>query len=202
MTIEDFISGFLGASALEMTASVCGFICVFLIIKRNIWCFFFGLIQVTLFAYIFFNIKLYSNAGLHVVFMGLQIYGWWNWTHHRDNQEQLIVEAGTPKLAGLSAAVALLSALALGTYMDRYTDASFAYLDAFITCASLVAQVLLTKRYMFNWLFWMVVNVVAIYVYLQKGLYPTSLLYVTFLVMCVFGYYSWWKQYKLQQEVT
>ncbi|MDT0593351.1 nicotinamide riboside transporter PnuC [Glaciecola petra] len=201
MTLEQFISGFLGASTIEIVAAVSGFICIFLIIKRNIWCWFFGLIQVSLYTYIFFNINLYSDAALNVVYIFLQFYGWWNWRANSQSTEQqadLVVEHGTLIHTALWTGVALLTSVILGYVMANKTDASFAYLDAFTTCTSLVAQFLLTRRYLVNWTFWIVVDVVAIYVYYQKGLYPTSLLYFTFLVMCFFGQYSWWKQHKKQ----
>jgi nicotinamide mononucleotide transporter len=206
MTVQEFITGFIGASPIEIVASVAGFLCVFLIIKRSIWCWFFGFIQVTLFAYIFFGAKLYSDAGLHVIYMGLQFYGWWNWIQHRDPQRKqtpaLIIHPTSVKDLALWAGVAIMGTLVLGYLMQTYTDASFAYPDAFTTSASLVAQWLLTRRHLFNWLFWIVVDIVAIFIYLQKGLYPTSALYFAFLIMCFFGQYSWWKQYRLQQETT
>ena len=79
--------------------------------------------------------------------------------------------------------------------MHKYTDASFAYADAFTTCASLVAFVLMTRRYIVNWLFWIVVDVVAIGIYFQKGLYPTAILYGCFLIMAIIGFYAWRKEY-------
>lgn len=198
MSFHEFISGFLGASAIEIVASVSGFLCLYLLIKRNIWCWFFGFIQVSLFTWIFFNAKLYSDTGLHVIYMGLQVYGWWNWRHHQDAHDALIVEKGSVSLMLSWGLVAIITTAILGTLMDTCTDASFAYPDAFTTSMSLVAQWLLTRRYIFNWLFWIIVDVVAIYIYLQKGLYPTAVLYCAFLIMCLFGYKSWLQQYKSQ----
>ncbi|MFT4653948.1 MAG: nicotinamide mononucleotide transporter [Patiriisocius sp.] len=203
MTMQEFITGFIGASPLEIIASVAGFICVFLIIRRSMWCWFFGFIQVSLFAYIFFGAKLYSDAGLHVVYMGLQFYGWWNWMQHTNSHNkqmpELLVHPSSSKDLALWSGVAITGTFILGYLMHTYTDASFAYADAFTTCTSLVAQWLLTRRHLFNWVFWIVVNVVAIFIYMQKGLYPTSVLYFTFLIMCFFGQYSWWQQYRRQQ---
>ena len=200
MTIEQFIAGFMGASTIEIVASSAGFICVYLLIKRNIWNFFFGFIQVSLFSWVFFSAKLYSDAMLHLLYIGLQVYGWWNWSHHKDQQAELIVVRTRAKDVAIWAGVCLLGALILGTLMDTYTDASFAYPDAFTTSTSIVAQFLLTRRHLLNWMFWIVVDIVAIGIYLQKGLYPTSLLYLVFLIMCCFGQYSWWKHWKQQPE--
>lgn len=200
MSWQSFLAGFLGASDIEVVASVSGFLCLFFLIRRNIWCWFFGFIQVTLYTWIFYHAKLYSDTGLHVIYMGLQVYGWWNWLHHKDAQNDLIVEHAKRTVILIWAAVALVATLLLGTTMATFTDASFAYADAFTTCTSLVAQWLLTRRYIVNWLFWIVVDVVAIYVYTQKGLYPTAVLYLTFMIMCIFGYVNWMKQTKSSAE--
>lgn len=202
MTIQEFINGFLGASTIEIIASLSGLLCIYLLIKRNIWCWFFGFIQVSLYTYIFSHAKLYSDTGLHIIYMFLQVYGWWNWRHNQSTQEQLIVENGSAMLILRWALIAIVAAGILGALMDKYTDASFAYPDAFTTATSLVAQWLLTRRYIFNWLFWIVVDIVAIYIYLQKGLYPTAVLYCTLLIMCIFGYKIWLQQYKAQTAVN
>jgi nicotinamide mononucleotide transporter len=198
MTVDQFIAGFLGASLIEIIASVSGFICVLLIIKRSIWNWVFGLVQVSLFAWVFFHYKLYSDAMLHVIYIGLQFYGFWNWWQHKNQQNELIIEKTKGTDIFLCAIVCVVSAFVLGTVMNTYTDAEFAYADAFTSCTSLVAQFLLSRRHLFNWSFWIVVDVVAIGIYAQKGLYPTSLLYFTFLIMACIGQWTWWKQYKTQ----
>jgi nicotinamide mononucleotide transporter len=198
VTLSDFISGFFGSNLVEVSAAICGFICIFLLVKGNIWNFAFGFVQVTLYVWVFYQAKLYSDAGLHVVYMLLQIYGWWHWSNNLANATTVNVVSMSHKHLGLHALVALLSAALIGTLMRTYTDASFAYADAFTTCASLVAFILMTRRYVVNWLFWIVVDVVAIGVYFQKGLYPTVILYVCFLIMAIIGLYAWHKQYKTQ----
>lgn len=199
MTVQEFVAGFLGAGAVEIIASVSGFICIYLLVQRNIWCWFFGFIQVTLFTYVFYTSKLYSDTGLHLIYMVLQVYGWWNWQQKSTEDEQLIIEYGTLSQFAAWSLLAIAGTLTLGLAMTVYTDASFAYADAFTTITSLVAQFLLTRRYWFNWLFWIIVDIVAIYIYSQKGLYPTAILYVTFLIMSVWGLITWLQQAKQQQ---
>jgi len=198
MTLHDFIIGFLGASVIEVIASISGFICVYLLIKRNIWNFFFGLIQVTLYVWVFYQNKLYSDTLLHVIYISLQFYGWWNWRQHKNSQQELVIEKTPLKMFISLTLLSISSTLVLGYLMDNYTDASFAYADAFTTTTSLIAQWLLTRRHLLNWSFWLAVDVVAIVIYLQKGLFPTSVLYVAFLIMAAIGQYSWWQQYKRQ----
>ena len=196
MTLSDFLSAFFGSNLIEITAAISGFVCIFLLIKGNIWNFAFGFVQVTLYVWVFYQAKLYSDAGLHVVYMALQIYGWWHWSKHLANSTTVSVKSMSYRKLGAYSLGALCSAALLGSIMHTYTDASFAYADAFTTCASLIAFILMTRRYIVNWLFWIVVDVVAIGVYFQKGLYPTLILYGCFLIMAIIGLYSWHKQYK------
>ncbi len=112
MTLSDFISGFLGSNLVEISAAICGFICIFLLVKGNIWNFAFGFAQVTLYVWVFYQAKLYSDAGLHVVYMALQIYGWWHWSTNLATATTVTVLSMEHKKLGLYALAALLSAAA------------------------------------------------------------------------------------------
>ncbi|MFT5677021.1 MAG: nicotinamide mononucleotide transporter, partial [Paraglaciecola sp.] len=97
MNWQEWLQGFAGASPLEWVATVSGFICVYLVIKRNIWCFAFGFVQVTIYTWIFFEVKLYSDMMLHVFYIGFQIYGWRVWSKVQDQSGQVQVVAGSSK---------------------------------------------------------------------------------------------------------
>lgn len=197
--MSEWLQGFAGASPIEWIATVSGFICVYLVITRNIWCFFFGLIQVTLYSWIFYGVKLYSDMILHLIYVGFQIYGYWIWSSQSANQGPIQVVKGTTKETVSAVIVAVFATLILGSIM-RFTDASLPYIDAFTTATSLVAQLMLSHKRLYNWSFWIVVDCVAIWVYWYKGLYPTSVLYCCLLVMACFGQWQWLKNYRNQQE--
>ena len=188
-----WFEGFVGASPHEWIATVSGFICVYLVIKRNIWCFAFGFVQVSIYAWIFYDVKLYSDMALHVFYIGFQIYGWMLWKNAQDSTGHVIVNQGTAKEYVLWVIAIAISTMVLGTIMTQYTDASFPYPDAFTTCASLGAQWLLSHKKLLNWMLWIVVDIVAIAIYWQKGLFPTSALYACFLVMAIIGQWQWYK---------
>jgi nicotinamide mononucleotide transporter len=191
MALTDWLQGFAGASPLEWTATVAGFICVYLLIKRSIWSFAFGLLQVSIYAWIFYEVKLYSDMLLHLFYIGFQFYGWFIWRQAQDEGGHVRVLWGTPKEYLLWVIAAVVSTYLVGFMMTQYTDASLPYADAFTTCTSLVAQWLLSRKKLFNWAFWIVVDVVAIWVYWQKQLYPTSALYLCFLFMAIVGQWQW-----------
>ncbi|GAC15626.1 nicotinamide riboside transporter PnuC [Aliiglaciecola lipolytica] len=196
MQWSEWLAGFAGASPIEWIATLSGFLSVFLIIKRSIWCFFFGFIQVSLYSWIFYDVKLYSDMLLHLIYVGFQVYGYWMWSKDLDNNGHVVIHHGRPALYLQMTIIAILAALILGWIMATKTDASLPYFDAFTTCTSLVAQWLMSHKKLFNWSFWIVVDVVAIWIYWHKGLYPTSALYLCLLVMASIGQYQWWRIYQ------
>ncbi|MBK7344841.1 MAG: nicotinamide mononucleotide transporter [Saprospiraceae bacterium] len=128
--------------------------------------------------------RLYSDAILHVVYIGLNTYGWYHWLQPTQIRQNIPVTRLTGKqLSTIIGAIVLLTLL-WGYVMDTRTDADFAYFDAFTTVASLIAQFLLTRKKIDNWLIWIAVDLVAIPIYLLKGLYITSGLYTVYLILC------------------
>jgi nicotinamide mononucleotide transporter len=196
MSWLDWVQGFAGASTIEWIATLAGFLCVFLLIRRSRWSFVFGFIQVSIYSWIFFDVKLYSDMGLHIIYIGFQLYGWYMWSKNQNQHGQIFPVSGSAIEYASFAGLAIVGAGVLGLVMSSYTDASFPYIDAFTTCASLIAQWLLTHRKLFNWVLWIIVDIVAIALYWQKGLFPTSALYFCFLVMACIGQYTWIKEFR------
>jgi nicotinamide mononucleotide transporter len=178
---------------LELFGAVFGFLAVYFTIKQNIWCWYFGLIQVILYCFVFYTAKLYSDMILHFIYIFLQVYGWYNWKYGGSNQSALRVTLVTNATFWIGLSV--VASLFLGYSMQSKTDASYPYADAFIMVASLVAQYLMIKKVVASWLFWIVVDVVGITIYCYKGLYFTTVLYVLFLIMAIIGYLEWKKAY-------
>jgi nicotinamide mononucleotide transporter len=184
------------SAALEIVAALSGLACVWLTMRQNIWCWPVGLVQILLYIFIFFEVKLYSDVGLQVVFLVLQFWGWYNWLHGgRDRGELKVARAGLGGFlawAGVSAA----GCAALGTFMRASTDASLPYWDAAATAMSLVAQWLMTKKILESWLFWIAVDVLSVGIYLAKGLYWTAGLYAVFLCLATMGLFEWLRSYR------
>lgn len=182
----------------EIFGAIFGFLSVYFTIRQNIWCWYFGLLQVTLYCFVFYTSKLYSDMILHIIYIFLQFYGWYNWKYGGSNKSTLRVTLLTNTTFWIG--VTVIATLFTGYIMQTKTDASFPYEDAFIMIASLVAQYLMIKKVLESWLFWIIVDVVAIIIYAYKNLYFTTALYVLFLVMAVMGYLEWKKAYNEEFE--
>jgi nicotinamide mononucleotide transporter len=149
--------------------------------------------MVSLYLYIFFHAKLYSDAGLQIFFLIMQFYGWYEWTRGPVEHATSLSEIKRLDRRGwlLTAGGVCAGTAALGTVMHRLTDAALPYPDAFTTLLSVIAQFQLTRKIIENWILWIVADVVYIGVYTSKSLYWTSGLYVVFLVLCIKGYRDW-----------
>jgi nicotinamide mononucleotide transporter len=176
---------------IETVAAISGILCVWLMMRQNIWCWPVGLVQVLLYIYVFYEVRLYSDLILHVIYVILQIYGWHYWLHGGARGGP--VDATRLTHIGLAAwiAVALAASAGWGALMDGVTDAAVPYGDAFVMMTSLVAQWLITRKKLESWLFWIAVDVAAIGVFAYKGLYVTAGLYIVFLGLAVAGYLEW-----------
>ncbi|TWU40010.1 Nicotinamide riboside transporter PnuC [Novipirellula aureliae] len=183
---------------IELAATVFGFLCVLLTIRRSVWCWPIGLVQVTLFIFVFYDAKLYSDLLLHVVYVFLQFYGWYCWTRDDAIDKTLVVQSLPASRLAIWIAIVAIGTAGWGWAMSRWTDASLPYPDAFTTVASLVAQFLLARRYVQNWAFWIAVDVVAIWVYFTKELNATAVLYIAFLILASIGLAIWKQRLAIQ----
>ncbi|KQM22241.1 nicotinamide riboside transporter PnuC [Novosphingobium sp. Leaf2] len=184
----------------EWIAALLGLANIALLVRRSVWNYPFGMAMVALYAVVFFQARLYGEAGLQLFFFAAQAWGWVLW--RRAARRDLDGEAEVPvrwlsPLArlGWGAATAVL-ALNLGWVMHRFTDAALPYADAAIAGASIAAQILLGLRRIENWVVWIAIDVASIAVYIAKGLWPTAALYVVFLAMSALGLRTWIAAYR------
>jgi nicotinamide mononucleotide transporter len=184
---------------LEIVATILGLISVWLTVRQNIWCWPTGLVMVALYAVIFFRARLYADAGLQIVFFGLQIYGWYEWVCGGKDRRELKVTRITMRLGLVLAAMAAAGAGAMGYLLATRTDAALPYPDSTATVLSLVAQWMLARKLLENWLVWITVDVLSIGIYWVKGLHPTMALYAAFLVLAALGWVEWKKSLRSLQ---
>ncbi len=192
----DFLHAMIGERPIEMIAVALGIANITLLVRRSIWNYPFGIAMVTLYAWIFFGAKLYSDMLLQGFFFVVQIYGWLHWLGRRDETGLVIVERLTKKAGLVYAASAVVGIALLGGAMARFTDASFPFWDASIAILSVCAQIMLARRILENWILWIVVDLLAIGLYWTKDLQPTAALYTIFLIIATLGFFEWRKAWK------
>lgn len=184
---------------IEIIGAVIGLIYLFLEYKANVWLWPVGILMSVFYVIIYVTGKFYADAALQVYYIGANAYGLMKWTAARRRGNELAgTESGelrigrTPKRMWLP-----LSLVAAGLWMllflilRTFTDSPVPLGDAFTTALSIVAMWMLSRKYLEQWLLWVVVNVVCVALYFWKGLYPTGVLYLVYVAVAVLGYFRW-----------
>jgi nicotinamide mononucleotide transporter len=176
---------------LEIAGFVTGVVAVWLTVRQNVWCWPLGLVNVAIFAVVFYRARLYADMGLQGVYFALCLYGWWEWLHGGTAHGPLAVGRTPPRWALALAGLAAAFAVGLGALLARATDAALPWLDSSLTAGSLAAQYLQARKWIENWWAWLAVDVVYVGMYVFKRLYLTAGLYAVFLGLAVAGLLAW-----------
>jgi nicotinamide mononucleotide transporter len=176
---------------LELTAVAFGVVSVWLSTRQHIASWPTALVNTALYLVIFQRAHLYANSGLQGVYFALSCYGWYEWKYGGATRSGLVVTRVTRRLALWLLLLVVVLAVVLGFVLSRFTDSALPWLDSATTAASLVAQWMMTRKLLENWLLWIVLNVIYIAMYYSQGLKPTAGLYVAFLVLAFLGYRDW-----------
>ena len=183
---------------LELFAALLGIISVWYARKENILVFPFGIANVLIYVYICFIARLYANAGINVVYLISNIYGWYMWSRTDADSQKLQITRNSPKQSVISWAAVVLIYVAvffLLRFVNRtdteYIQSYLPYIDSFNTAFFLVATILMALKKLENWQFWIIGNIVSIPIYASQGLYFTSGQYTVFLVLAILGWREW-----------
>ncbi len=174
----------------EALGFVTGALCVYLVVRENVWNFPVGIANSAFFLVLFAGARLYGDAALQIIYIALGFQGWYLWLRGGENRTPLKVEHASRRLLAVVAAFVVAGTIGL-TFFFRYINDSAPELDALTTALSLGAQYLLNRKAVENWWLWMTADVIYIYLYFHKELHLTAVLYFVFLGLCVAGLRSW-----------
>ena len=178
-------------SGLEWVAVAFGVVSVWLTVRQNPWCWPLGMVNVALFAVLFWRERLYADASLQLVYVAVCAYGWWAWVRGGPGEGPLRVSRAPRRASFLLLGAGLLLAAVLGLTLKRATDAALPFWDAGTTAFSLIAQWMQARKWLENWILWIVVDVLYVGMYLTKGLHLTAGLYAAFVGLAVLGLREW-----------
>ena len=183
-------------STLEWIAALAGAASVYLSARENIWSWPTAIVNVGLYIIVFHRTGLYSDMGLQVVYLVLSIYGWYQWLYGGTNRTELTVSRARAREWLIATPIALVFWIALARYTATLPGVALPSLDAGLATISLVAQWMMTRKIIENWILWIVADIVYVPMYVYKGLPVTAVLYAVFLVLAVIGLRSWWRSYR------
>ena len=168
----------------EWIAVISALAYVILAARESSWCWPMAMLSTVIYTVIFYDVYLWSDSLLQVYYFGMAVYGWYCWRNIATSDGQSETESHQ-KIQSWSMfihvkAIMILTALAMlvGWLMDSYTPTSFPYLDALTTVFAVFATYLVTKKVLQNWLYWIAIDALSIYLYLEKDLLPTAVLFI------------------------
>jgi nicotinamide mononucleotide transporter len=177
-------------NSLEIAGFVTGALSVWLAVRQNPWNWPFGVANAGCWFLLFLRERLYGDMALQVLFMAICLLGWYRWLFGGEGHSRLGVTRITRTGVVAYAAAGIAATAVFAPYLRSVGDAS-PLLDALTTVLSVEAQYLMTRKVIEHWLIWMVADVIYVWLYAERGLYITSLLYVVFFAMCLAGWRDW-----------
>jgi nicotinamide mononucleotide transporter len=178
-------------SSIEWVAAIAGAISVYLSARENIWSWPTAIVNVGLYILIFQRSGLYSDMGLQVVYLVLSIYGWYEWLHGGTNRTKLEVSKASRRVWATSAVAGVVGWYIIWSITRHLQGVSIPSIDAGLTATSLIAQWMMTRKILENWVLWIIADIVYVPMYIYKHLYVTSALYLVFLALAIMGYVEW-----------
>ncbi len=188
-------------STIEIIAVIISIIGVTLTIKRQMWCWFFNFIAFVLYAYIFYEYKLYGETILQFIFIVLNLYGFYHWRKGKVEEHTIRIEKSNAPTLVMQMVLASIAGLLFGLGLHYFTDASLPILDAQLAAFSLLATYWTTQKYIATWVLWVIVDIVYVGMFLYKSLYLTAGLYAVFIGLAILGWKQWNAVKKQQQHV-
>ena len=180
-------------TGLEFAANVVTALSVFLAGRNSVHTWWSGIIGCILFALMFYQVKLYADVALQGFFVVTGVLGWYQWLHGRGGRELVIAQTSWTVLASMLI-TGIVVTFIYGYLLHHYTDAYAPFVDSAVLAFSVLAQLLLMKRRVETWLFWLIVNSIAIPLYASRELYLTAALYSVYWVNAVVAWYEWRRQ--------
>jgi nicotinamide mononucleotide transporter len=180
-----------GSTCLEFSAVLVGIVSVFLSVRQNIWSWPTALVNVALFSVVFYQSGLYSDMGLQVVYFGLSLYGWYEWLYGGVGHTELKVSRTSPRTWLVLSTIGVAFWAVDGSLTSRLPGVAVPYIDAATATTSLVAQYMMTRKLLENWIVWIVVDVAYVALFVWRGLYLTAVNYAVYLALAVLGYLAW-----------
>ena len=176
---------------IEIIGFVFGVLTVWLSTREHIATWPTALVNTAFYFVIFARAGIYANAGLQIVYFSLSCYGWYAWKYGGAAHTPLVVTRVTRRHVMLYVPLALAATLAFGFTLSRVNGAALPWVDAATTATSIVAQWMMTRKQLENWLVWNVVNVAYVAMCLSQELFLTAALYTVYLVLATIGFFSW-----------
>lgn len=185
---------------LQIAGVVLGLLYLYLEYKANIWLWLVGLAMPAIHSVLYFKSGLYADFGMQIYYVLAGVYGFVAWRLARGEQKVNKDVEGICRIpvrtAGTLLFIMVILNAALYLFLSRMTDSTVPFWDSFTTSLSVIAMWMLSRKYVEQWLVWMLVDAVTVGLYFYKGIPITSGLYLLYTALAAVGYRKWLKGMK------
>ncbi len=188
------VNQFKNTGTFEWLGLLTTLICIYLATKENIWNWPVAVISIVISAIIYFENSLYGDFALQFYFLFTAFYGWWFWLNKKTEKHKPIISLTAKQWLQTVVAIIVLAGL-LGLFLAKFTNTNVAYADGFCTAVSFVAQLMLTRKILQNWLLWIIVDICYVPLLIYKNLNLYAILYAILVLIAIKGYLDWKKTY-------
>lgn len=166
--------------------------------RENNWCWYFAFASTAIYSVLFWEVSLLMESALNVYYMVMAVYGWYQWRRGGRDHGGIKIHTLGARGNGLIIGAILLLTISSGYLLSRYSSAVWPYVDSFTTWASVIATFMVARKILENWLYWIVIDLVSIPLYLNRGLEMTALLFAAYVIIAVLGFVRWRQRYRQQ----
>ncbi len=180
---------------LEIIAVIFGFLSVWYSKQNNILVYPTGIVSTMIFVYLLWQWQLLGDMMINAYYFSMSIYGWYIWTRKVDPEHYTPITSTTRKEQIQSVFIfiaTLIFVFAVYEYFDKWNNWT-AYVDTITTAIFFVGMWLMAKRKIENWIYWIIGDIISVPLYFYKGLTFTSLQYLVFTIIAIYGYKAWKK---------
>ncbi len=196
--LNNIYNSILQTSIWEWLAVASSLLYVILITYKVLAAWIFAALSSVLYIYLCYSNRLYLESILQVFYFGMAIYGWFMWTSDDETKDVTVIQWPLKyHIYNILISGALM--LLFGYIFDQYSNQANPYLDAFTTIFSLMATFMVAKKVLENWIYWIIIDAFSVYLFASRGLYMTSVLFILYTLIAIFGYFSWKKQFNLDK---
>jgi len=210
MFFESILASIQEISPVEIAAVLTSIAYAWLASKNNIWCWLFGFLSPILTMYaLYFYFQLYAEVYLQVYYIAMSIYGFYTWKFGKQNKEVTNQEKVGSTEQGKAITMwplkkhllfivsGFILTFILGTLLKNYTAAASTFIDSFTTIFAILATFMTARRILENWIYWIVIDSISIYLYFDRGGYLFALLFIAYTLISVYGFIHWRKELRL-----
>lgn len=195
--VQGFIEGLKATSLLEWIGTITAVLYVIFAAKKQIVCWLFAFMSSSIFVYLCIAAKLYVESVLNLFYVAMAVVGFIMWHKTKDDEQQIITWKWQWHLINILASLAV--AIALGYTLTLNTDQANPFVDSFTTVFALAATYMVSKKELNNWIYWIVIDAVSIYLYTSRDLELVAVLNICYTILATYAWFQWRKLYKLQE---